>query len=409
MSDLLYGYTRLKIDLKPEWFTHSDKQLKGFVDNLIKVPREEIKDINSWCGVDIHTPISKIAFENKLYTSLFTEKVNIQNLQNSAALLQGDWAFLQEQFPDLAGLPRETKLKTADQFDDEESTYKSFFPEWDKVFYGLLPGDLIYLFSLPKFGKSSVAAHWAYMGLANGYKVGFYNTELDSKTTQKAIFGYNKSLKYNEAMVFFQKHPHEYKLIKEKFGKNLVMPPNLVFEWAVLEDMYKAGCDLVIVDNQVSCLASLGIEESPQSMGELTRKFSTMQKKYNIPTIIVTQEAAREASAKELETDPNRLEYGKGTTRSSRAPIQEASLALRMVKQNSHSLVRNINVVADRYRSKLDPMSSYEIVLNSRSEMQVEIMRDSIDLAIARAEKQMAEDPITEEIGASNEIYKNPN
>jgi hypothetical protein len=68
-----------------------------------------------------------------------------------------------------------------------------------------------------------------------------------------------------------------------------------------------------------------------------------------------------------------------------------------MVKQNSHSLYRNIQVVADRYRSKLDPMSSYEITLNNRSEMQTEVMRDAVELAVARAEKQMAEDPITEE------------
>jgi hypothetical protein len=37
-------------------------------------------------------------------------------------------------------------------------------------------------------------------------------------------------------------------------------------------------------------------------------------------------------------------------------------------------------------------MSSYEITLNNRSEMQVEVMRDQIEIAVKRAEDAMEKD-----------------
>jgi hypothetical protein len=385
-SEILYSYTRHGIDIREEWFK-DDKDMVAFIKSLKSVPKEELADIMSWNGIDISI-ISRASFQNKLFTSLFTEKVNDLSFKQQIALKTGDWRYLQDLFPEVTGLPRSDRLMTANEFPDDTNLYKPFFPEWDSIFYGLLPGDLIYIYSTPKMGKSVTAAYLAYKALANGYKVGFYNTELDTQTTQKAILGFNKGLKYNEALVFFQKHPKEYALLKDTFGLNLLMPPNLIFEWDLLEEMFKR-CDLVILDNQVSALATLGIEESPQTMGDITRKLSTMQKKYGKPFIIVTQEAARQATPKELEVEPNILEYGTGSTRSSRACLQECSLALRIVKQNSHSLVRRLQVVMDRYRSKLDSMSSYEITINNRGEMLVEVMRDAIELALQRAEKEM--------------------
>jgi hypothetical protein len=212
---------------------------------------------------------------------------------------------------------------------------------------------------------------------------------MDVSTTLKGIFGYFKGLVYNEALIYFSENPMELDKMMEKYGDKLIMPEQNLFTWGDYIALHKAGPDIVFLDNQVSSLAHVGLEESAQSMGEFTRKISYIQKQYCIPTIVISQEAMRKASQNELEKNDQILEYGTGQPRYSTAPNQEASLLMRISK-TPHGMTRELKIAngVDRFRGLNNDTVNYRLEFTSRGLLEGELLStDKVRTFIDRAKK----------------------
>ena len=107
-------------------------------------------------------------------------------------------------------------------------------------------------------------------------------------------------------------------------------------------------------------------------------------------TFLVTQEAMREATPKELETAPTITEYGKGHTFLTRSLLQESSLALH-IKRRPNTQIRDLIVKNDRFRGLNDGSSTMFAEVTNRGKLRVTMAKDSIKESLIRAERKLFE------------------
>lgn len=107
-------------------------------------------------------------------------------------------------------------------------------------------------------------------------------------------------------------------------------------------------------------------------------------------TFLVTQEAMREATPKEMEIAPTITEYGKGHTFLTRSLLQESSLALH-IKRRPNTQIRDLIVKNDRFRGLNDGSSTMFAEVTNRGKLRVTMAKDSIKESLMRAERKLFE------------------
>jgi len=105
-------------------------------------------------------------------------------------------------------------------------------------------------------------------------------------------------------------------------------------------------------------------------------------------TFLVTQEALREATPKELETCPFITEYGKGYTSVSRSLLQESSLALH-VKGKINSQTKELIVKNDRFRGLNDVNTQAYYEITNRGKLKVSVIQDAMKKNLMRIESKI--------------------
>lgn len=394
-GELLWGRSRLGFDLNPDWFKDSEE--KKFVKSLMAETPETLQELDSFLGI-VPQVISKEAFRQNLNYAICAPRINELTFSLQAALACGDYDTIFEHLPELSDVPRSSKLRRLADIEEKSFSYQPFFPEWDRVFRGLLAEDLIVIFAVQKTGKSCTSAYLAYKALEKGYTVGYYPTELTIDMTVKYILGCALGLKGNEALIYFERNPEDFKELKQKYGQQLILPERHIFNWGEYEELYKYS-DIVFMDNIISSLTQIGMEENENGVTNFTRKLSNLQKKFSKPSFIVTQEGVRLPSAKELEANPEMEKPGNNETRLSKAPSQEASLLLQIVKDGG-GVSRKIIPRSDRFRGTDNLNSKFSVELDNKGRFKSIVDSDGINKALSIAEKAKAQ-KIVDEVGST--------
>jgi len=400
LGQLLYAYSYHDLDIDERHFY--DKDVKEFIRAMKRMPNESIKQCSVFGDISPEI-ISKEAFVETYNAMVFTPLVN-EKCQRLKELItfQHDWAALAEEFPE-AGTQcfRINNIKNPMDLVLEDVTFYSFFPEWDKGFRGLRDDDFIVYFAPPKTGKSTITAYFAYEAIKAGIPIGVYPTELTITTTLKYIFGYEFGLRGDEALAFFDgfisengivegSHKEEFKELLEKYNHLIFMPPTNRFNWNDYEALYESDAKFIFHDNFIKSLSQLGLGEDATSASQFARKLSDTQHKFQKTTFLVTQEAMREATPKELETAPTITEYGKGHTFLTRSLLQESSLALH-IKRRPNTQIRDLIVKNDRFRGLNDGTSTMFAEVTNRGKIRVTMAKDSVKESLMRAERKLFE------------------
>lgn len=100
-------------------------------------------------------------------------------------------------------------------------------------------------------------------------------------------------------------------------------------------------------------------------------------------TFLVTQEAMRECTPKEQETNPGVLEVGKGYTAISRSLLQECSLAFN-VRAKANSATKELIVKNDRFRGLMDLDTQMFASISNRGKLVVNTISDSMTKSLDR-------------------------
>lgn len=396
-GELLYGYAHLGLEIDETAFKDTDT--RDFIVAMKSNPIESMTGITRWGEISV-TPISKDSFIREYNHMVYTPMVNQKAELLKMSLLLNDWGYLSTEFPELAGQTyKVNNTKNPLDIELDEDTFYPFFDQWDKGYRGLRDDDFIVFFAPPKHAKSTITAYLAYEAIKSGIPIGFYPTELSVSVTLKYIFGFEYGLRGNEALMFFDGyidstgHPvpgNKAKLREcmEKYNHLVYLPPSNIFTWNDYEALYESDAKFIFHDNFVRTLSQLGLNEDATSASQLSRKLATIQQKHRKCTFLVTQEAMREASTKELETNPTKLEIGKGYTALSRSLLQECSLALN-VRERANSQVKELIIKNDRFRGLSDVNTQIFGEIDNRGKLIVTKVSDSIEKVLGRIEKKM--------------------
>jgi intein/homing endonuclease len=239
--------------------------------------------------------------------------------------------------------------------------------------------------------NSTITAYLAYEAVRNGVPIGFYPTELSLSVTLKYILGFEYGVRGNEALVFFNNNPEELKKCIDKYNHLIYLPPSNMFNYTDYEALYESPAKFIFHDNLVRSVSQLGLNEDQTSFAQVSRRLATIQQKYKKCTFLVTQEAMREATPKELETNPTEYEKGKGHTYMSRALLQESSLAL-LVRTRPGSQVRELVVKNDRFRGSADVNTQIFAEITPRGKIKVTKVKDAMEEAISRAQAKLEQE-----------------
>lgn len=387
LGQILYCIAYQEMDLDPSVFR--DKDTKDFIISLQKKSIESIREINMY-GEISPEPISKEAAEDAINNMIFQPLVNDKVEQLRLRLMTHDWANLVDDFPCVQNKHfRVNNIKNPLDLDMTDVDYFPFFPEWDKGMRGLRDDDLIVIYALSKMGKSTVTSYLAYKAISEGTPIGFYPTELTIPVTLKYILGFEYGLRGNEALIFFSQNPDKFQALLKKYNHLIYVPPTNIFNWSDYQGLYESPAKIIFQDNFVRSLAHLGLNEDATNANQLSRKFSTMQQKYQKATIIVTQEAVRAASPKELESNPDVKEIGTGHVSLGRGLQQECSLLLNVQNRSSHSVGKRVVIMNDRFRGVGDVESQVSLEITKRGTLHVEVLSDNMMINIKKAEKML--------------------
>jgi hypothetical protein len=388
LGEILFAYAHLEVDIDETVFY--DNETRKFIVAMKKQAYESMIGLGSWGEVSVK-PISKEAFVREYNHLIYARRVNDKTEELKLALLTGDWAVLTAEFPDTIGKAFKVNntINPSALTLDEDGFYP-FFPDWDDGFKGLRDDDFIVFYAPPKHGKSTITAYLAYEAIKNGVPIGFYPTELSLSVTLKYILGFEYGLRGNEALVFFADHHKELTNAIKKYNHLIYFPPTNMFNWSDYEALYESPAKFIFHDNIVRSVSQLGLNEDSSSFAQVSRKLATLQQKYKKATFLVTQEAMREATPKELEANPDKYEIGKGHTYMSRALLQESSLAL-LVRTRQNSQVRELMVKNDRFRGAGDVNTQIFTEITSRGKIKVTKVKDAMEETIRRIESKMFE------------------
>ncbi len=374
-GQILYAYTNLGIRYEKEVFTNEDT--RKFYESLLNSNLEKGVNILSWNGI-YPVPITPQEYENQVLSDLYTKKINNFTLNLQKQLIYGDWKALKESFPDSPTVNTEDGLVNFEDLNIQPISYKPFFPEWDKVFKGLLDEDFIIIFAMPKMGKSTLLSYLAYEAIKNGHTIGFYATELSREYTTQYILGWEYGAIGSDALELFNKVPQALTNLMQKYAGKIKYPLSDTFIWSEYEKLYTdKDVEMIFHDNFITShgnLPSVGKDDS--SYEEFSKKLGATFRKYKKPTFMVTQEGERDATEKEKEKNPDRKQVGRGTTFRTRSLGQEATLMLNIVP--STTVDNKLVIVHDRFRSLNNLISSNSISISQRTgKLETTVIKDS--------------------------------
>lgn len=374
LGKLLYAYFILGIKFPENLFL--DQKIKDFVQALYLIDAKKIGNVDVWNGIQVQ-PCTEYGIKNEVYSTYFRYAINRLQVELIKHLERADWYELVKYFPEVAGsVNLSTKITKASELEIKIPEFKSFFPEWDQAFYGLMPEDFIVLYSLAKRGKSSVSSYIAAQALKQGKTVAFYPTELTVDKAICSIYGFTLSptpLRPDESIHYFKKNPKKLKEIHEQLGNRLIIPESNIFDWASYEEMYKQKPDFVILDQMSVAMSALGMQDTDaKNAGTFSKQLLTMKLKYMIPTLIVMQEGYRPPTAEERKKylKADRMEFGTGNPRGTMSPRQDATLVLNLV-HDPDSKERSLIVKDDRERNLTSGEVNVEILLDNRGRFRV--------------------------------------
>lgn len=391
-GELLYGYVYLDIDIDENVFKDSDT--KEFIRSMKRMPKGSL-DNCEFFGDIAPRVISKDAFLDNYNNMIYNPLVNERVMELQTALLRHDWNYLADKFPETCSLAyKPNSSKNPKDLILDEYTFFSFFPEWDKGFKGLRNDDFIVFYAPPKHGKSTVTAYLAFKAIESGIPIGFYPTELSISVTLKYILGFALGLRGNEALAYFdgyidqkgqfvEGHKKEFNELIEEYNHLIHLPPTNIFNYNDYESLYLSDAQFIFHDNFVRSLSQLGLNEDASSASQFSRRLSTIQQKYTKCTFLVTQEAMRECTPKEQETNPGVLEVGKGYTAISRSLLQECSLAFN-VRAKANSATKELIVKNDRFRGLMDLDTQMFASISNRGKLVVNTISDSMTKSLDR-------------------------
>ena len=388
LGEILFAFTHLEVDIDETVFYDNDT--RAFIVAMKSQSYESMVGIGRWGEVEVK-PISKDFFIREYNHLIYAKKVNDRAEELKLALLTNDWALLASEFPETAGQAFKVNntINPKDLILEDDGFYL-FFDEWNEGFKGLRDDDFIVFFAPPKHGKSTITAYLAYEAVRSGIPIGFYPTELSLSVTLKYICGFEYGLRGNESLQFFARNPDELKKCIAKYNHLIYFPPTNIFSFTDYEALYESDAKFIFHDNFIRSLSQLGLNEDAASASQFSRKLATIQQRHKKCTFLVTQEAMREATPKEVESNPDRLEIGKGYTALSRSLLQECSLSL-LVRTRANSQVRELIVKNDRFRGSADVNTQIFAEITNRGKIKITKVKDAMEVSLDRAQRLLTE------------------
>lgn len=380
LGKLLYAYIHLGIKFPEILFL--EQKTKEFIKSLYSLSADKIGNVEVWNGIQIQV-CTEYGIKNEVYSAYFRNGINIRQVELIKSLERADWYELVKHFPEVSEtISLSSKITRANKIEIKIPQFIPFFPEWDKAFSGILPDDFIIIYAIAKLGKSTNSNYICAQALKAGKTIAYYPTEDSVDKTVCSIYGFllDKPLRPDESLIYFNKFPEKMKEVENRYGGNLIVPDNNIFEWASYEEMYKEKPDFVILDQMSLAMNAYGLEDvDAKQAGKFSKQLLAMKTKYNIPTLIVMQEGYRPPTAEErkkYQEMADRMEFGSGNARGTNAPKQDASLSLNLIYDH-RSRERSLIVRHDRYRNLTSGEKMVEVSLDSRGNWNVGLLKDT--------------------------------
>lgn len=369
LGKLLYAYFYL--DLKFPESVFLDPKTRDFIKALYQIKVEQVGKVDVWNGIEIQ-PCTEFGIKNEVYSAYFRQAINIRHVDMCKSLERADWYDLVKHFPEVSeSIQTSSKIIKASKLKIKIPEFKPFFPKWDQAFYGVLPDDFIVMYAIAKLGKSTNSNYICAQAIKAGKSVAYYPTEDSVDKTACSIFGFllDKPLRPDESIHYFNKFPEKMEEVQEKYGEQLTMPEDKIFEWSRYEELYKQKPDFVILDQMSLAMNAYGLEDvDAKQAGKFCKQLLAMQNKYCIPSLVVMQEGYRPPTPEERKKYSelaDRMEFGSGNARGTNAPKQDASLSLNLVF-DQRTRERSLIVRHDRYRNLTSGERVVEVMLDSR-------------------------------------------
>lgn len=354
-AQLLYSY--INHNYVPPKDLVDDPVLKSFIEKLQEQSPEELEALGSFSGT-APQPISLDSLKREVSSSYLRLRVNELYKRQLTQISLGEFEdeSLTKAFPELSGsdLSNAPRAIYAKDLSLETIEFKPFFPEFDRVFSGLIDSDYILLYGMTGTGKSSLQSKFIAEGLKQKIKIASYQTEMSLSQSRVYIYGAFLGLLPHEAGIYFENNKDEFKYLNQVLGDYLILPSENSFNWLCFEKFFDTDAKIISLDQISSAIGQLGKVENEQNVAEFSKKIQSLVMKHKRPVLVNHQETFRSATASELEKNPNLKFIGLGTPRYASSVLMDLTLALLIRKDEFNN--RSIVVNKDRFRgiSSLD-------------------------------------------------------